>query len=196
MEDRNRGFWNVFISVQITWWNVIWNTLLLLTLFVGVFPTVIVICNSWLILAKLAEKSLSKFRKTPQFYRLSFHLNGISPLVPQATSDFGADSAIQKDGKHILVQAKRYSKPVSVKTVQEVTTALAHYGASEGWVVTNAIYTDAAVSLARSNNIQLIDRQILIKMILQVQRQQTNNQLEQKNDDVFVLEHVPLQLTP
>ena len=48
------------------------------------------------------------------------------------TGDFGADL-----DNYIVVQAKRYSKKVGVKAVQEVVAAKAHYGCREGIVVTS-----------------------------------------------------------
>jgi restriction system protein len=41
--------------------------------------------------------------------------------------------------------------------VQEIVGALRFYNADEGWVVTNSIFTPSARSLARANNIRLID---------------------------------------
>src|SRR5690606_10359986 len=84
----------------------------------------------------------------------------------QATGDFGADLVISKDGRRIVVQAKRYSKNVSLKAVQEAVAAKAHYGATEAWVVTNSGFTEAALTLARSNNVKMYGRAELINMIL------------------------------
>ncbi|MDQ6419932.1 restriction endonuclease [Paenibacillus sp. LHD-117] len=80
-----------------------------------------------------------------------FKAHGYSTEVTKSASDYGADLVITKTGRKIVVQAKRYSKNVGLKAVQEVHTAMNHYGAAEAWVVTNADYTEQAYSLAKSN---------------------------------------------
>ena len=50
---------------------------------------------------------------------------------------------------------------VTNKSVQEVTAAIAHYNADEGMVITNSTFTQAAIDLADSNDITLIDREKL-----------------------------------
>lgn len=91
---------------------------------------------------------------------------GYSAKVTQAVGDFGADLVLTKTGKKIVVQAKRYSGNVGVKAVQEIKAAQSHYNAEESWVVTNSYFTQAAVSLAKSNNVKLINRDQLIDQIL------------------------------
>lgn len=95
-----------------------------------------------------------------------FQAKGYKTQVTQPIGDYGADLIIQKDGTKTVVQAKRYSKNVGIQAVQEAQAAIAHYGASEGWVVTNSDYTVAAYELAKSNKIRLINREALIEMIL------------------------------
>ena len=73
------------------------------------------------------------------------------------TGDQGADILAKKDGRTIVIQAKRYAKPVGNKAVQEVTAALRFYGGDEAWVVTNALFTPSARALAHRNNVRLID---------------------------------------
>ncbi|WP_151734065.1 restriction endonuclease [Paenibacillus tengchongensis] len=104
-----------------------------------------------------------------QFERYLGHLfraQGYKSEVTKAAGDYGADLLIQKDGKKIVVQAKRYNKNVGIKAVQEAQAAIAHYGASEAWVVSNSDYTAAAYELAQSNRVQLINREALIEMVL------------------------------
>ncbi|QSF47901.1 restriction endonuclease [Paenibacillus tianjinensis] len=95
-----------------------------------------------------------------------FRAQGYKIEVTKAAGDYGADLIIQKDGKKIVVQAKRYSKNVGIKAVQEAKASIAHYGASEAWVVSNSDYTAAAYDLAKSNRVKLINREALIEMIL------------------------------
>jgi len=97
-----------------------------------------------------------------------FKDHGYYVQVTQAAGDFGADLVISKDGKKIIIQAKRYSKNVGIKAVQEAQAAIAHYGANEAWVVSNSDYTEAAYSLAKSNGVRLINREKLIELILTI----------------------------
>lgn len=97
-----------------------------------------------------------------------FKKNGFTVEVTRSSGDYGADLVIKKDGRKIVVQAKRHSRNVGLKAVQEVQASLAHYGASEAWVVSNRDYTDAAVNLAKSNHVRLFSREDLIKMVLQM----------------------------
>jgi hypothetical protein len=73
------------------------------------------------------------------------------------TGDQGADLIAKKEGRTIVIQAKRYQGSVGNKAVQEVAAAVNFYGAQEGWVITNATFTQSAKALAQKNNIKLID---------------------------------------
>jgi hypothetical protein len=74
-----------------------------------------------------------------------------------ATGDQGADLIAKKNGKIIVIQAKRYDGPVGNKAVQEVAGAVSYYGGDEGWVMTNSTYTRAARELAQKTGIRLFD---------------------------------------
>ncbi|WP_083613680.1 restriction endonuclease [Paenibacillus sp. P46E] len=102
-----------------------------------------------------------------------FRSQGYKAEVTQAAGDYGADLVLSKDGKRIVVQAKRYGKNVGLKAVQEVRGAVSHYGASAAWVVTNRDYTEQAYKLAKSNNVRLIGREELIEMLLQMSEKMT-----------------------
>jgi restriction system protein len=80
------------------------------------------------------------------------------------TGDQGADLIAKKKGRTIVVQVKRYGGPVGNRAVQEVAAAVNFYGAHEGWVITNATFTQSAKALAQKNNIKLIDGTELAKM--------------------------------
>jgi len=74
-----------------------------------------------------------------------------------ATGDQGADLIAKKNGKTIVIQAKRYAGTVGNKAVQEVIGAVQFYGGDEGWVVTNSSFTPSAKALAQRSSIRLID---------------------------------------
>lgn len=80
--------------------------------------------------------------------------------------DFGADLILQQGARRVAVQAKRYSSNVGNKAVQEVYASMRHYGASEGWVVTNSNFTAAAKEQADSCGVRLLGREALLDLIL------------------------------
>jgi restriction system protein len=91
---------------------------------------------------------------------------GYSAEVTSASGDYGADLLLKKDGKKIVVQAKRYAKDVGIKAVQEVMGAKSYYQAEQAWVVSNSYFTKAARELAAKGNVLLVDRDELIDYIL------------------------------
>lgn len=102
------------------------------------------------------------------FLKLLYVRQGYKVETTKVTGDFGADLVMTKDNKKIVVQVKRYNKRVGIKAVQEVVSSIAFYKATEGWAVTNSEFTDAAIELAKSNRIKLIEREELINMISQL----------------------------
>lgn len=79
--------------------------------------------------------------------------------------DQGADLILEKFGKKTVVQAKCYSNTVSNKSVQEAVAAISFYNAHNAIVVTNNYFTKSAIELANSNNVELWDRDYLIKQL-------------------------------
>ena len=90
----------------------------------------------------------------------------------RTAGDFGADLVATKEGTRTIVQAKRYTKRVGVRAVQEAVAARGMYQGSEAIVVTNNYYTDQAAILAKANGVVLWDRDYLVNMILYVQNMQ------------------------
>lgn len=81
------------------------------------------------------------------------------------SGDFGADLILEDRKGTTVVQAKRYSKPVGVKAVQEVIGSIAFYKAINALVVTNMYFTPQAEKLAQCNGVELWDRDKLIKTL-------------------------------
>lgn len=91
------------------------------------------------------------------FVKLGYQSVALTP----ASGDFGAD-IVMKDphsGKTIAVQAKFFNSnsPLGNTPIQEVVASLSHYGAQEGWVVTNNRFSEKARELARDNKIRLVE---------------------------------------
>lgn len=111
-------------------------------------------------------------REFEEYLRVLFRERGYHVLLTPATGDFGADLILSDKNKKIVVQAKRYKKNVGLKAVQEVSTAKNHFNADECWVVTNSYYTEPAKKLAASNKVRLVDRELLIKWMLEMKKSQ------------------------
>lgn len=96
---------------------------------------------------------------------------GYNTQVTKGSGDFGADLILENNDEKIIVQAKRYSSKVSIQAVQEIVAAKGYYSANHSWVVTNNYFTEPARKLANANDVLLIDRDLLIKLSAQVNRQ-------------------------
>lgn len=90
---------------------------------------------------------------------------GYSVKKTRLTGDQGADLIISGNGSNQVVQAKRHNANIGNKAVQEVVAAVRHYKCGNGMVVTNSYFTPAAVELAKSNDIELVDRKLLQEWI-------------------------------
>lgn len=84
--------------------------------------------------------------------------------------DYGADLVIQKDGVQTVVQAKRYTRTVGVKAIQEAVAAKDYYKCTKAMVVTNSSYSQQAKQLAAANQVELWDRDQLVKRLLAVKQ--------------------------
>lgn len=76
--------------------------------------------------------------------------------VTQQGADQGVDIVADKRGLRIVLQCKKYSRPVGNFAVQEIVAGIAHLSAQRGVVVTNSDYTIGARKLAASNDVLLL----------------------------------------
>lgn len=97
----------------------------------------------------------------------TFRKSGYGGKTTQEYGDYGADLLLVKDNVKYVVQAKRWNQKVSVKAIQEIVAAIKYYKAHKGMVITNNYYTKNAENLARSNEIELWDRNKLISFMSQ-----------------------------
>lgn len=105
------------------------------------------------------------------YLKTLFFYAGFGAETTKKAKDYGADIVLtDENGSKIVVQAKRYNKKVGVKSVQEIMGAMSHYKANEGMVVTNSTFSFEAETLAKDNNIRLVDRKELIEMYKRVQQ--------------------------
>lgn len=94
-----------------------------------------------------------------------FKSKNYSVQITKRSQDQGADIILEKLGKRIVIQAKKYSNKVGNKAVQEIVSAMKYYKADLGSVITNNLFTKQAKSLALANEIILVDGFILKKII-------------------------------
>lgn len=99
------------------------------------------------------------------FLKPVFDRQGYLAQVTQGSGDYGADLILRKGRKKYVVQAKRYNSNIGVSAVQQVVAAISYYGAHGAIVVTNQYFTPAAIELAKVNEVRLIDRNELGKML-------------------------------
>lgn len=79
--------------------------------------------------------------------------------------DYGVDIIAIKNGVRWGIQVKRNSGLVKADAVRQVVTGLRLYGCDRAMVITNSVFSNVAIQLAKSNQCVLIDRNILVKMI-------------------------------
>ena len=76
--------------------------------------------------------------------------------VTPPSGDQGVDIVADKRGLRIVIQCKKYSKPVGNRAVQEIVAGIAHRDAQRGVVVATSGYTSSAIKLAASNEVLLL----------------------------------------
>jgi len=94
--------------------------------------------------------------------------NGYEVTGTPITGDQGADLIARRDGKTVVIQAKRYQGSVGNAAIQEVVAALRFYRGDEAWVITSGTFTSSAKALAQANDVKLIDGYALKTSMLTV----------------------------
>lgn len=82
----------------------------------------------------------------------------------QASGDQGADVIAERSGTRLVVQCKRYGKPVGNAAVQEAAAAARHWSAEMAAVVSNAGFTPAARKLAATTGVLLLHHDDLAEL--------------------------------
>ena len=90
--------------------------------------------------------------------------NGYKAETTVKSGDFGVDVIAEKDGIRYAVQCKLSANPVSLKAVQEVYAAMAHYKCNIGIVAATNTFTKSAEELAASTNVLLWDKRKIIEL--------------------------------
>ena len=103
-----------------------------------------------------------------------FNHLGYDVIRTKLSGDQGADLILKKDNEKTVVQAKKYSGPVSNKAIQEVVASKKFYDANHAMVVTTGIFTKSAIDLAKSNNVELFDKNKLQKIVSELNSSSDN----------------------
>lgn len=111
-----------------------------------------------------------------------FEYLGYTVLATPLSGDQGADLIISKDNEKTVVQAKKYNSAVTNKAIQEIVAAKYHYKSSKAIVVTNSTFTESAIELALSNNVELWDGRKLTDVINSIK---TKNKVPFKSEGVI-----------
>ena len=88
-----------------------------------------------------------------------------SVKITQASGDYGIDLLAKKNQVSYGFQCKRYQKNIGVSAIQQAYGGISYYHLDRAIVITNSYFTEAAYQLAAVNDILLIDRQKLLKML-------------------------------
>lgn len=100
---------------------------------------------------------------------------GYRVSMTPASGDFGVDLVATRNSDRIAVQAKRHSGKVSRHAISDAVAGMSHYNCNGAMVITNSEFTPGAVTLARSTNCVLIDREMLMQWVIQFQRSQSRD---------------------
>lgn len=71
-------------------------------------------------------------------------------------TDFGVDIIAERGSNRVVIQCKKYSKPVGVTAVREAAAGREHFDAGFACVVSTGTYTKQAEQLARTNRVELV----------------------------------------
>lgn len=86
---------------------------------------------------------------------------GWSVTTTKASGDQGVDLEARRANQTVAIQCKRYSQPIGNSAVQEAHTGRAHYGADACCVIGTGGFTRAAIELASTTGVTLLDAEFI-----------------------------------
>jgi hypothetical protein len=96
------------------------------------------------------------------FLKQLFEKMGYKVIHTMLSNDQGADLIIEKFGERTVIQAKNWQNNVGNTGIQEIVAAIKHYHAQKAMVISSSGFTPSACDLAKSNGVELWDRQKLV----------------------------------
>ena len=94
---------------------------------------------------------------------------GYQARVTQASHDGGVDVLATRNGEKIVVQCKRWTRPVGPDKVRELAGARSDWKAERALLVTTSDFTDDALATAKRLDIELWNFEALRKNIQRLQ---------------------------
>ena len=92
-------------------------------------------------------------------------LRGYYVEITPGSGDLGVDLIASKGGEKFAIQVKRYKNNVPRTAVSDAIGGMSYYHCNKAMVITNSFFTEGAITLARSANCVLVDRETLKKWI-------------------------------
>lgn len=100
------------------------------------------------------------------FTKVILEKNGFKQVtVSQNSSDYGIDVLATKNKYTYAIQCKRYNQKVGIKAVQEAKSGCEYYQCDIPIVFTNNTFSPAAIKLAKSTNVELWDKDVLLQLL-------------------------------
>ena len=116
----------------------------------------------------IAEIDKMTGHRFEEYLATLFRRLGYQVELTRRHGDYGADLVVTKGKTRTAVQAKRWSKKIGVKAVQEAVASKGMYGCDAALVVANREFTQQAQKLARANKVDLWGRAVLVEKLLAV----------------------------
>lgn len=108
---------------------------------------------------------------------------GYNVHVSEGKKDHGIDVEARKEEKLIVVQCKRWGKPVGEAAVRDLCGVRHHVNATGAALVSLSGFTQPAMDYARQNKINLIGKDKLISMTYEIRRRKEENIKDQSISD-------------
>lgn len=92
-----------------------------------------------------------------------FRRNGYTAEVSNRGGDGGVDIILEKAGRRIAVQCKRYKGSVGPHAARDLWGTMHHLGYSEGCIVTTIGFTKGVKDFVQDKDIHLVDLNDILK---------------------------------
>lgn len=115
--------------------------------------------------ATLSDIDLMSGFEFENFISDLFKKMGYTTRVTKSSGDQGIDVLASKNDYIVAIQAKCYSGIVGNHAIMEAVAGMRYYKANKCMVITNSSFTKSAQELAKANEVELWDRQVLKEKI-------------------------------
>lgn len=172
MESRNRPLTSEILLIIGLLGLVVWRrTNIQFDLYWLALPLLVILIISLSIVwrhklkLKPAEWNLMDGRSFEDQVMLWLRHCGYAQIRKTEYYDQGVDIIAAKPGVILGVQVKRSNSKVGVGAVRAAVAGLRSYGCTQAMVVTNSVFTPAAIQLANANDCLLVDGEGLLSQL-------------------------------